>query len=147
MESWFSMTCGREGSCMVPEMWDKPLWEIVWPYLDQWDSVRQRTASTHWNVPKKYGRHGEGRLLFCKMRKTDRVVDDPVVMHLLLPTIQNKRKRSLSPSESSVKNRTACSVRNVLCELPHGRKHHQRRLFSTTFFFCNIFSLQLSTST
>ena len=46
---------------MVPEMWDKPLWESVWPYLDLWDSVRLRTTSTHWNVPRKYGRHGEGR--------------------------------------------------------------------------------------
>ena len=130
---------------MVPEMWDKPLWEIVWPYLDQWDSVRLRTASTHWNVSKKYGRHGEGRLLFCKMRKTDRVVDVPVVMHCHVAHHSNQKKRSLSPSESSVKNQTACSVRNVLCELPHGRKHHQNRLFSTTFFFCNIFSFLLST--
>ena len=44
---------------MEPEMWKKPLWERVWPYLDPWDSVRLRTASTHWNVPKKYGPHGE----------------------------------------------------------------------------------------
>ena len=43
-ETWFSMTCGREGSGMVPEMWDKPLCESVWPYLDPWDSVRLRTA-------------------------------------------------------------------------------------------------------
>ena len=131
-------------------MWDKPLWETVWPYLDQWDSVRLRTTSTHWNVSKKYGvhgerRHGEGRLLFCKMRKTDRVVDVPVVMHWLFSQHSNQEKRSLSPSESSLKNQTACSVRNVLCELPHGRKPHQNRLFSTTFFFCNIFSFLLST--
>ena len=50
-----------EGGDGVPEMWDKPLWESVWPYLDPLDSVRLRTASTHWNVPRKYGRHGEGR--------------------------------------------------------------------------------------
>ena len=25
---------------MVPKMWDKPLCEGVWPYLDPWDSVR-----------------------------------------------------------------------------------------------------------
>ena len=30
------------------------VWERVWPYLDPWDSVRLRTASTHWNVPGKY---------------------------------------------------------------------------------------------
>ena len=53
------MACGREGSGVVSKMWDKPLWERVWPYFDPWDSVRVRTASTHWNVPKKYGPHGE----------------------------------------------------------------------------------------
>ena len=26
-----------------------------WPYSDLWDSVRLRTASTHWNVPGKHG--------------------------------------------------------------------------------------------
>ena len=31
----FSMAYGREGSGMVPEMWDKLLWECVWPYLVQ----------------------------------------------------------------------------------------------------------------
>ena len=25
---------------MVPKLWDKPLWERVWPHLDPWDSVR-----------------------------------------------------------------------------------------------------------
>ena len=34
-KSWFSMTSGREGSGMVPEMWDKPLWKGVCPYLDR----------------------------------------------------------------------------------------------------------------
>ena len=29
---------------MVLEMWDKPLWESVWPFLDPWDSVRLRAA-------------------------------------------------------------------------------------------------------
>ena len=40
---------------MVPKMWSKPLWEGVWLCLDPWDSVRLRTASTHWDVPRKYG--------------------------------------------------------------------------------------------
>ena len=53
------MACDRKGSGMVPEVWGKPLWEIVWSYLDSWDSVRLRTSSTHLNVPKKYGPHGE----------------------------------------------------------------------------------------
>ena len=24
---------------MLPKMWDKPLWERVWPCLDPWDSA------------------------------------------------------------------------------------------------------------
>ena len=55
-----SMACGREGSVMVRKMWERLLWEGVWPYVDPWDSVRLRTASTQWNVPRKYGPHGEG---------------------------------------------------------------------------------------
>ena len=39
------MTCGREGSGLVPELWSKPLWRRVWPFLDAWDSVRPRTAA------------------------------------------------------------------------------------------------------
>ena len=44
---------------MVPDFWGKLLWESVWPYRDPWDDVRLRTASTHWNVPGKYGPQGE----------------------------------------------------------------------------------------
>ena len=36
-----------------------PIWEGVWPYLDPWDSVCLRTASVEWDVPGKYGPHGE----------------------------------------------------------------------------------------
>ena len=55
----------------VPEMWKKPLCEGVWLYLDPWDSVRLRTASTHWNVPGKCGPHGE---LFFFLIKKEQVV-------------------------------------------------------------------------
>ena len=58
------MTCGSEGS-------GKLLWEKVWLFLDPWDSVRLRTASSHWNVPGKYGPHGE---LFFFLRKKEHVV-------------------------------------------------------------------------
>ena len=67
----FSMTCGREGSGVVPELWGKPLWEKVWPYSDPSDSERLRTASTHWNVPGKYGPHDE---LFFFLTKKEQVV-------------------------------------------------------------------------
>ena len=40
-------------------LWDKPIWEGVWPNLDPMDSVCSRTASMVWNVPGKYGPHGE----------------------------------------------------------------------------------------
>ena len=61
---------------MVPKMRDKPLWESVWPYLDPWDSVRLRTASTHWNVPGKYGPHGE--LFFFLLKKEPMVLSELV---------------------------------------------------------------------
>ena len=61
---------------MVPEMWKKPLWERFWPYLDPRDSVRLRTASTHWNVPGKYGLHGE--LFFFLLN------EEPVVLSELV---------------------------------------------------------------
>ena len=48
-----AMTCGRVLLGVVPELWSKPLWEKVWPFLDAWDSVRLRTASTQWNIPGK----------------------------------------------------------------------------------------------
>ena len=61
------MACGREGSGLVPELRGKVL-----PFLNAWDSVRLRTASTHWNVPGKYGPHGE--LLFFLIQKKPAMV-------------------------------------------------------------------------
>ena len=41
-------------------LWEKPIWEGVWPYLDPMDCVCvHATASMEWNVPGKYGPHGE----------------------------------------------------------------------------------------
>ena len=43
------------GLDLIPHLWDKPLCEEVpLPFLDAWDSVRPRTASTQWNVPGRY---------------------------------------------------------------------------------------------
>ena len=61
---------------MVPKMWGTPLWEGIWPYLDPWDSVRLRTASTHWNVPGKYGPHGE--LFFFLLKNEPTVISELV---------------------------------------------------------------------
>ena len=68
------MTCGRVGSGLVPELWGKPLWEKVWPFLDACDSVRLRTASTQWNIAGKYGPHGG--LLFFLIQKKPALVPD-----------------------------------------------------------------------
>ena len=46
---------------------EKPIWEGVWPYLDPMDSVCLRTVSVEWNVPGKYGPHGE--LFFFLIQK------------------------------------------------------------------------------
>ncbi len=70
--NWSSMTCVRECSGMV----NKLLWESVWLYLDPRDSVRLRTASTHWNVPGKYGPHGE--LFFFLLTKEPTVFSELV---------------------------------------------------------------------
>ena len=47
------------GTGFLQVLWEKPIWEGVWPYLDPWDSVCLRTASMEWDVPGKYGPHGE----------------------------------------------------------------------------------------
>ena len=70
--------CGRVGSSdMVSKLWDKPLWEKVWSYLDPWDSVRLRTASTYWNDPGKYGPHVE--LFFLYIKKEQMVTSSEVL--------------------------------------------------------------------
>ena len=62
---------------MVPEMWDKPLWDRVWSHLDPWVCVPPRTAPTHWNVPGKYEPHGE---LFFFFKKEEQVVGSNEVL-------------------------------------------------------------------
>ena len=47
------------GAGFLQSLWEKPIWEGVWPYLDPMDSVCLQTASMHWNVPGQYGPHGE----------------------------------------------------------------------------------------
>ena len=54
---------------MVPKTWDTP---VMLDHLDPWDSVRLRTASTHRNVPGKYGPHGE--LFFFLLKKEPMVL-------------------------------------------------------------------------
>ena len=62
-----------------PKMWEGPFWKGVWPHLDPWDSLRLRTASTHWNVPVKYGPHGEH---FFFLIKKEQVVASNEVLQI-----------------------------------------------------------------
>ena len=45
-----------------------PLWEeVLWPLLDAWVTLHLRTTSLKWNVPGRYGPHGE--LFFFHLEK------------------------------------------------------------------------------
>ena len=55
------------GVGFLQSLLEKTIWEGVWLYLDPTDSVRSRTASMEWNVPGKYGPHGE--LFFFLIQK------------------------------------------------------------------------------
>ena len=57
------MTGDRVVSGLVLPLWE----EVLWPFPDAWDSVRLRTTSTQWNVPGRYGPHGE--LFFFLLKK------------------------------------------------------------------------------
>ena len=43
----------------LQSLWEKPMWKGIWLHLDPMDCVCLRTASVEWNVPGKYGPHGE----------------------------------------------------------------------------------------
>ena len=48
-----------------------PLWEeVLWPFLDAWDSVRLRTTATQRNAPGRYGPYGELFFFFFFWRKS-----------------------------------------------------------------------------
>ena len=60
------------GVGFLQSLWEKPIWEGVWPYLVPMDSVCLRTASTEWNVPGKYRPHGD--LFFFLIQKETAIV-------------------------------------------------------------------------
>ena len=66
------MTCRRVGSGLILPLWE----EVLWPFLDAWDSVRLRTGSTQCNVLGRYGPHGE--LFFLLLKKEPRVLSELV---------------------------------------------------------------------
>ena len=61
-----------------------PLWEEFFlPSLDPWDSVRLRTISKQWNVPGRYGPHGE--LFFFLLKKESGVLSELVRLGPSIP--------------------------------------------------------------
>ena len=55
------------GVGFLQSLWEKPIWEGVWPCLDPMDCACLRIASVEWNVSGKYGTHGE--LFFFLIQK------------------------------------------------------------------------------
>ena len=78
---WIAMACSCVGTKILQKMWDGPFLEGVWPCLDSWDSVRLRTASTYWNIPGKYGPHGE---LFFFLVKKEPVASNDVLSNFFV---------------------------------------------------------------
>ena len=62
MEARQAMTSDRVVSVLMLPLWK----EVLWPFLDAWDSVRLRTTSTRWNVPGRHGPYGELFFFFLK---------------------------------------------------------------------------------
>ena len=56
----------------LQSLWEKPIWEGVWPFLDPMDSVCLRTASTEWNAMEKYV--PQGKLSFFLTQKEPAMV-------------------------------------------------------------------------
>ena len=65
----------------LQSLWEKPIWEGVWPNLDPWYSVCLRTASVEWNVPGKYGPRGE--LFFFLIKELATTPGGETLQHLL----------------------------------------------------------------
>ena len=66
------MTSDRVVSDLMLPMWK----EVLWPFLDAWDSVRLRTPSTQGNVPVRYRVNGE--LFFFLLKKEPMVLRELV---------------------------------------------------------------------
>ena len=69
------MACSWVGSGIFPKMWKDRPGKVSGLY--PWYMVRLRTASTHWNVPGKYGPHDE--LFFFLIQKEPVVASNEVL--------------------------------------------------------------------
>ena len=147
---------------MVPDFWGKPLLEKVWPFLDPWDSVRQRTASTHWNVPGKYGPHGELFFFFIKKKPEvvlSEVLPDPFVsaetlkscaligLHLLAAENEAGSCSGQFPDLGDMW-KFGCSALAGIATLSHGQKAKALHLLSSEHdvesFALNVMEQDLS---
>ena len=81
-------------------VWERLFWEGVWPNLDRWDSVRLRTASTHWNVPGRGAPHGE--LFFFLTQKEPVVASNEVLPNpcLTAETLKECARKGLHEQEA-----------------------------------------------
>ena len=103
------MACDRVVSDLMLLLWE----EVLWLFLDGWDSVRLRTTSTQWNVSGRYGPHGE--LLLLLMQKKPTLVPDSEAFNsyigdgFLIPELKDgseasKDEQAESSSENNVGN-------------------------------------------
>ena len=104
------------GDGFLLSLWKKPIWEGVWPYLDPMDRVCLRTASMEWNVPGKYGPHGE--LFFFLMQKEPALaqVDEP-----------------FSSFKADIRTSPFSEVRAERPALNRGRRKRRRRWMSCSW--------------
>ena len=74
--------------------------------MDAWDIVRLRTASTHWNVPGKYGPHGE--LLFFLIQKEPAIVPNSEAFNIgdgfQVPQLKGESEASVGYQAGNVNN-------------------------------------------
>ena len=83
------MACDRVVSDLMQPLWE----EVLWPFLDAWDSVRLRTTSTQWNVPGRYGPYGE--LFFFLLEKVPTVLRE---LSRLEPSIRPRGELQKKPT-------------------------------------------------
>ena len=63
------MAVSKVNTKSLQKVWEGPCWKRMWPFLDTWDVVGRRTTASSWNIPSKYGPHGE-LIFFMKKQST-----------------------------------------------------------------------------
>ena len=99
-----SAVCGRS----LQKVWEGLCGKGLWPFVDPWDVVGLRTTASIWNVPKKYGPHGELFFLLQKEQVVLREIadfgypsgDDPIMC--LVWFAHDGRRKCLSVEQQHV---------------------------------------------